>query len=78
MQIGNQFLHFSIVGKFDGDEEEKEFLEEVNGVAPKFGFNYWFWMPKLKIRNRGTISMYDFKWLCFISSWDNYNLMGKG
>jgi hypothetical protein len=76
MQIGNQFIHFGISGRLASGSEEKHLLE-YNGVPPRFGFNYWFWVPKLEIRKQNTISIYSFNWLCFFSYWDNYNLLGK-
>jgi len=76
MQIGN---HFIVLGKaaklYTGDQEEIDHLTEVNEVPPKFNYSWWFWLPKIRIKPAGTITIIDIRWLCYFFYWDNYNLM---
>lgn len=50
-----------IAGKYE-DQEMKRHLEEDAGQKCRFGFNWWYWMPRIRT-GRVNITL---AWLCFM------------
>ena len=61
------YISFVIAGKLD--PADKEYIEKENKVSTCCGRNWWYWKPFFRKTNIG----FDFFWLCFLVSYDNYN-----
>jgi len=67
----NYFISVGCCGRYT-NEDDKRHLAEVNEIPPRFGFNYWFWLPRVGYRRKyGSVTI--FHWLCFWLIYDNFN-----
>ena len=55
------FIIGIIAGKCE-TKEEYEHLKDVNEVPPRFGFNWWFWVPKVEVMPRNSTTIFQIFW----------------
>lgn len=52
--------------------KDKEELEEATGQKCRFGFNWWFWLPRLNIKLSGRYKTIAIMWLCFCVAYEGF------
>jgi hypothetical protein len=55
-------------GKLES-EESKRHLEDV-GQKCRFGFNWWFWLPRFNFRIFTSYKAIECMWFCFAISYE--------
>jgi hypothetical protein len=65
------YISLVVAGKLDRDIQDD--VAEQDAVKPKFGRNWWYTLPNFTKTNIG----WDFGWLCFLVSYDNYREVRK-
>ena len=76
--INNVYVSFVTAGKLNPDDYEH--LKECNPCPPRFGRNWWTWIPDVGLNlfgNKNRLEMVDIRWLCYAFSITNYNLGSK-
>lgn len=83
--IGNITIDLIRAGELIGYDGEAEHLKDANGVSPRFGRCWWYWLPYFRYASGPKyIPALDFGWLCWLVSimfWPkgaNMGCKGKG
>ena len=60
-------VSFSLVksGKCETIEDYYH-LNEANEVPPRYGFNWWFWKPKVIFMPKNSLTVIEIKFMCYI------------
>lgn len=71
MELNKFHISFIIAGKIESEESYNN-LKEVNEVPPRFGRNWWYWLPKITKRSKEYKTVFAIHLFCFSFSIDRF------
>ena len=60
---------FVAADKYD-DEDQKKHLENDCGQKCRFGYCWWYWLPRLRVRLKTAYKVIEIQWLRFSLSYE--------